>query len=168
MQAQETCGKGHWCSPCGSQSFFGIPGNWMLWFCPPWGTHIFFCVCTSSKVNNYKRENRTMQNMRFQETVFLIHMHENLHEYSVMLILLFCWPRNNNNKKGVQFLILFYSHWSSLDTGNVYCSLNNDARFENQSHICVWKDHVTLDQLWPTQTHLGTSQKIWEVDAVNI
>lgn len=57
---------------------------------PTLGHSYFFCVCTSSKVNNYKRENKTMQNMRFQETVFLIHMHENLHEYSVMLILLFC------------------------------------------------------------------------------
>lgn len=49
----------------------------------------FFCVCTSIKMNNYKRENRIMQNMRFQESVLLIHMHEKLHEYNVLLILLF-------------------------------------------------------------------------------
>lgn len=57
---------------------------------PTLGHPHFFCVCTSSKVNNYSRENRTVQNMRFQESVFLIHWHEKLHEYSLVLILLFC------------------------------------------------------------------------------
>lgn len=57
---------------------------------PTLGHPHFFCVCPSSKVSNYKREDRTVQNMRFQESVLLYHKHEKLHEYSAVLIFLFC------------------------------------------------------------------------------
>lgn len=30
-----------WKTPCSPQRFLGIPGNFALWFCPPWGSHIF-------------------------------------------------------------------------------------------------------------------------------
>ena len=58
---------------------------------PTLGLPHFPHTCTNSRVSNYKKENWTVQNMKFQESVFLILVHEymKLHEYKVVLPVLF-------------------------------------------------------------------------------
>lgn len=54
-----------------------LPTLWLLHF-----SH----ACTNSRVSNYRKENWTAQNMKFWESVFLIHVHEKLPEYKVVLL----------------------------------------------------------------------------------
>lgn len=74
---------------------------------PTLGLPHFSHACTNSRVSNYKKENRTVQNMKFQESVFLIHVYEKLHEYKVVLhaVLL----TEQNEKKIYSFLILLFT-----------------------------------------------------------
>ena len=64
------------------QSFPGIPGNLVLWFCPPLDSH-FFHECTKNTVSNYKKENWTVQNIEFQESMRLTHVHTKNHKSKV-------------------------------------------------------------------------------------
>lgn len=117
--------------------FCGIPGNWTLWFCPPWGTHIFpVCtqvarwVTTKGKKQDYAEydvSGKCVPNPRIWEAPWI----QCSADSSVSL------TKKSTTTTKIHRFVLFYSHCSISDTGNFSYLLNSDARFENQFHLCV-------------------------------
>lgn len=65
------------------------PGELSAVVLPTLGLPHFSHACTNNRVSNCKKKNWTVQNMKFQESAFLILAREKLHEYKVVLYALF-------------------------------------------------------------------------------